>query len=44
MGINIAQSIRQMACIVANTPGTFFTTAEKCSQRNNYRLQVWRIP
>lgn len=45
MGIRLAHSIRSMAQIVANGNGMqFFTTAEKCSEARNYRLQVWRLP
>ena len=45
MGIRLAGPIRSMAQIIANANGArFFTTAERCSDPRNYRLQVWRLP
>lgn len=45
MGINLAHSIRHMAQIVANSSrAQYFTTAESCRRKGNYRLQVWKLP
>jgi len=48
MGIRLSQSIRYMAQIVANSNGAqYFTTASASGrprEKNNFRLQVWKLP